>query len=509
MIRALCILAVLVATILAANIVPVLAGGEEVPCGFHLVLGKYTFTSEEKIPIKVTDPCNQSNGKMLVVTVTDANNSDKKFLDQRLTFEGSAEIDFVPMPDTYSYMVSVSDENGNFADKAAFFTKEGISDIAFGNVTIPDKVQAGASFDMQTRITDGLGNQVEGMPVYAVITVPDCARAISPNDLFSYLKYSGSSLEGSMDIPYWMPSGSYPVKIVTDDLPGYSHANTTAIIQIENNAPMQISRFFYNVQEGAAGFNSPLGFAPGQDIVITGRAQSDNCIPLVGVNVTGQLVSMPSPIIRGKSVSDADGNFKISLQTYPQMDSFRSYIVQLRAEYGNKSYNWQDPHQFMMRNILGYAFYADGKNSTAQIQADQGTSVTSLTFDKDSKRLTMIGTNNPNNQGQFTIIIPSELVSGDLFVHTGDNATLSVGGKDNWSDTYGPVLGPDDPRHAYGLEVSKNDGYSKVFYYTLTPGQKEIQVLGTTALPEFPFAQIVLVVSVVSSIIFYKMKFRK
>ncbi|HEU5221000.1 MAG TPA: hypothetical protein VFU58_02970 [Candidatus Nitrosotalea sp.] len=492
---------------LIVHVLPVFAS---VPtqCGYHLVFDKYIFVTEKEIPIKVIDLCNQYHGKKLVVTVVDANNPERKLLEQKLVFDNSVQVTFTPVSDVYSYLVTASDENGN-SDKATFFTKENASNIKFDDVLIPNHIKAGSTLDIKLKIKNGLGQSIGNISVLAIILTPDCVKTINPNDIDGSLVYASPYYVGSLQIPDYVPSGKYRLSIFANDLPGYPYMTTTIPLQIENTGPQPVTHLFYDIREHNGGFNSPLGFAPGDNVVITGKTQTDTCISLSGVNVTAQLTGFPTIMIRGSSVSDEAGNFSISLQTYPQMDPNRVSEIQLFSKYENKTYSWQDPHEFSMSDIKRYTFYVDGKNSTAEIQADQGTTLASLTLDKESKKLVMIGANSPSNQGQFTLIIPSELLSGDLFVETGDNAIVMVNGTNNWSDTYGPDLAPDDSRHAYGLSVSKYDGYAKVFYSTLTPGQKKIEIIGTNVIPEFPFAIPVLLVSITSLIMYYGIKFRK
>lgn len=91
-------------------------------------------------------------------------------------------------------------------------------------------------------------------------------------------------------------------------------------------------------------------------------------------------------------------------------------------------------------------------------------------------------------------------------MQSSDDASVLVSGNNTWADTYGPVLGENDPRHSYGLNVAKNTGYATVFFYTLTAGEKKLEIVCTTIIPEFPMAILILIAGITVMMIISKIK---
>ena len=500
-------------SLLSAFLMPNAALGSGYFCGFELIFDTYEFSPGSEIPIKVHFPCYESEPREAIIIVSDGDSLDigKKFLEQKVTVQGITEIKFKPSDQNkYRFLISVINPQlgNNVDDQVIVFTKPGASKISIVDYSESLDVSAGTSVPLRAKVVDGLGKEVNAIHLFASITRISCEGYGDAQTV--ELTRSDGVFSGNIEISNDIPTGTKDLSIFPVSPRGYQYESVTIKMRVTNNETIPVTILFHNMRElnsSPFGGQSVRTYVPSDNIIVKGQTLNDACLPLGGVEVTGDLAGSASPIIRDHAISDENGNFTIHFQTYPQM-KFDSYTITLKATHNGTELKWYDT-DVRLENIQRFTFYADGKNSTADVKADPGTHITSLSLDKDSKKLVFVGTNDPSNQGQFTILIPSELLSGDILVQSSEGATVLVSGNNTWADTYGPVFDEvNDPRHTYGLNVGKNPGFTNVFYYTLTPGEKKLEIIGTTAIPEFPSLTL-LTVGAVFAIIFLVKPFSK
>ncbi|MGI0074131.1 MAG: hypothetical protein ACREA3_10015 [Nitrosotalea sp.] len=249
--------------------------------------------------------------------------------------------------------------------------------------------------------------------------------------------------------------------------------------------------------------------APGDKIVLSGQTLSSSGNPLEGIGIDGSIrTEQGTNVVTNHTVSDKNGNFFIVFQTPSQMSLYTeggpAYEIHLDAIYDNKKFGWGRDGSSLFYSSLRFedmkrfSFYVDGKNSTAELKGD-GISQVSLTLDKTLKKLTLAG-NVTNSQSYFDLYIPSELLGGNLTVEKSPTEIIKT-----YTTDYGVYGG--DYQSSFG-EVRMYPGVEEIKYFPYYTGNTTLEISGTTVIPEFPFSIPVLLISITSLIVFYRLKFR-
>lgn len=498
-------------------------------CGIYLKFDKYVFATERVIPISVEDLCQIYTGKTIAVTVSSADteidpttgwptaNSENSYLDRKVMVQDRiTRIDFEVPQSTqeYRFLVTLRDDRNEITDQAIIFTKEGADVIRISDITVPETVPAGSEFKITARITDGLGNPVASVvSATATLRRPVCDPQSSLSSIVdvNLVRTTGSAgddnnmYQGLVALPSDFPSGMYDVVITTYSAPyeGYLYPNPSPYqIRVENGgAP--VTTLFYNVRELNTSIfskvNNDFRYALGDDIIVTGQALTDDCLPLSGVKIIGDFYGYPTPLIRSSAVTDEQGNFTVHFQTYPRLQTNTQYFMTLKAEYSNNTYTWNDD-SVVLDDVKKFPFEVEGITSRAEVMANQEGKVVSLTLDENLKKMTVIVESQRNEQAQYSIAIPSELLSGDVIIQKDGGEPLTLIGDQYFADQYGPEMDPanGDIRHSYSLSAYKGDGLMVVGYVNLAGGRTTIDITGTSVIPEF--GTISLLVTVVAMI---------
>lgn len=265
-------------------------------------------------------------------------------------------------------------------------------------------------------------------------------------------------------------------------MPGLAHANVASFTntKIVNKWPL------YNFPTGGA-------IAPGDKITVKGQMIENGDMPVGNLNVTGYFIEDPTPKIISHAVTDKNGNFEIEFQTWPQMKVNKGCEITLYANYDGFTSTWKQD-EIRTGDIKRFTFFEDGKNSTSTIISQYGLPVYSFTLDKDTKTLTFVG-NVTDTRGYYTIMVPSDLLSGNMTIRNDKNQSVLV--------TPERFTGG-----GYGISGAMNNGTAIIYYQTNNLGPIKLEITGTTVIPEFPYAMPILLVSIVSMIIFYRIKFK-
>ena len=282
--------------------------------------------------------------------------------------------------------------------------------------------------------------------------------------------------------------------LVTFCNPAFADKGSEAI---SANTGFHVTNLFQNVTYANTNLFSIIparGYGIGDQIIITGQTLSDEGIPLSGVTISGTLQDIPEQIVN-KTLSDENGNFEIGIQTPKNLPAETEVTPTLSAQYNGTTYSWTG--DLILDDIKKFTLFEDGKSSTVLVR-QQNVTADSLSLDKDQKKLTILLTDTESSSS-FMVLIPSEVLSGDMIVEAGKNPALILPSDQDWKDISG-----DD----YWLNVKKYDGFTLIAYQQNNAETDKLDVTGTTAIPEFPFTAQVLLIGIASLIVLHRMNFR-
>lgn len=483
-------------------------------CGISFKFDKFVFESESVIPIKIEDVCQIYLGKIITVLISspdiqiDPNTGwpsrdigSNVYLDRKLEVKGQiTEVEFiVPQSSSdYRFLITLrDDETGETKDQVIIFASEKAEAIAVSNYAVPESISAGSELEISATLTDGLGNAAPSLVLaFASVQRPLCDPSSYPtNPIEIRLLRQGVENEirynGRLLLPSDLPSGLYDVKLtVHSSSRGYQYPDPAPLrIQIESGVP-PVTTLFHNVRELNTSIfskvNSGVRYAVGDEIVLSGHALTDDCFPLGGLNVVGELYDLPTPLIRSTAITDENGNFTLRFQTFPRMHPDTQYFLTLRGQYSNSTYTWTD-HYVSLDQIIRYPFEVDNKSSTAEVMSNQEGKLVSLSLDKQYKEITAIVESQKYVEAQYNIAIPSELLSGDIVILKDGGEPLVLIGDQYFADSSGPELDPanNDIRHSYYLNAFKAEGVMVVGFTNLAGGRTTIEITGTSVIPEY------------------------
>lgn len=485
-------------------------------CGIYLKFDKYIFVTEKVIPIGVEDLCQIYTGKTIAVTVSSADTeidpatgwptatSENTYLDRKVIVKDRiTQVDFEVPQSTqeYRFLVTLRDDRNEITDQVIVFTKDGADVITVSDIMVPATVMAGSEFKITARITDGLENPVASVvSATAALQRPVCDPQSWLSSIvdINLVRTAGSAgdesiiYQGLVALPPDFPSGMYDVVITTYSSPyeGYLYPNPSSYQTRVENGGVPVTTLFYNIRELNGSIfskaNNDVRYILGDDIIVEGQALTDDCLPLSGVRIVGDFYGYPTPLIRSSAITDEQGNFTVHFQTYPLLQTNTQYLITLKAEYSNNTYTWNDDYVFL-DDVKKFPFEANGITSRAEVMANQEGKVVSLTLDKDLKKMTVTVESQRNDQAQYSVAIPSELLSGDVIIQKDGGEPLTLIGSQYFADQHGPEMDPanGDIRHSYSLSAYKGDGFMMVGYVNLAGGRTTIDITGTSVIPEF------------------------
>ncbi len=478
------------------------------PCGLFLDFDDYVFVQSASVNIKISDTCESYQGKNISVVLSNPDRGieetgkaivtpEATFSSKTIIVSGRITETVIELPKNakeYSFLVSVKDDNNEIRDQAVIFSRVDADIVQVSDILLPENVSAGTSLKVAATIRDGLGNPLPPIVTpYVALQRPECSSSTYlgiPLDFQMKRSIDPSRYEGQILVPPDFPSGLYKASIMVYLIPTKGYQEPSRILSNVNigDGGIPVTTLFYNLEElNATIFSeSKTGrdYVPGDDIVVRGQVMTDDCQPLGGIVITGDFYAHPTPLIRASSVSDSSGNFTIHFQTYPLLHTDPQYTIRLKGEYSNTTFTWVDNY-VSLENVKKFSFEIDGKESRADVKANEEGNVISLTLDKDLKKLTVVVESQRNEQAQYTIAVPSELLSGDIIILKDGEEPLVLGNQ-SFAGYSGPEMDPvNDPRHSYSLSAWKGDSLMTVDFVNLAGGQTTLEITGTSVIPEF------------------------
>lgn len=466
------------------------------PCCIESNLDKTEYNPGDTAKITVTGTGNydNSNGE-ITVKISDVtfgpDYTNVVYQTQKTLQNGKAELEYkTPQSsDRYRYLLTVESPAG--VESKMFFTKKDASKIIISDVKLlAPKVKQGEQIKLEARIVDGVGNPIHYLRVSANSQVPtqNCPDQeagvggdMSPLYSIQPRYWSEGIINGTIPVSDTAKPGTYDLVIgIGSNIAGYSSTQTTTQFQIietdHRDKPYALFGIF------SPHFGS--GFMTQSTINITGTTNYNQCgpaLPHVSVKAEIKRYDMQKSthietLKTKETVSDENGIFHISFDPIGLRTGYYTIILTATYQGIHDTRGSEMPH-----NIKNFIISTEGKNFTVMVDSWYFIPL-NATFDKENKKLTLdLNTSDSFRRVDFTI--PSELLDGKF--------TVLVNGQER-----------------DGV-IRNYDGYSSFSPWPSEDNHTTIEIIGTSAIPEFPLYQDVFVISIMSMILFYKIKFRK
>lgn len=383
----------------------------------------------------------------------------------------------------------------------AFFTNKAASRIVLSDLDINNtKIEYGTPFNFKLKVTDGLGNPVPHAIVWSELKYGLCEHDtrqwFADNPVyFSEENSSAGIFVGSFILPTQLNSGIQWMTLTanTPQVNGYTHDDYAIQFQAVDSSGKKHQDMLGTVTANE-GINFPLT-GGGQLVELRNHKQiyisgttALNCTDVVpNIPVTVQLVKLntysnsPEQIIETQNTtSDDQGKFGIELPVLTlQPDDYKIHVTAKSQD----AVSEQDFVTSSSHNKMNYTVTANGKDFPVFVDA-WFSSPQDLSFDESGNKL-VADLSMEQYWPRADIIFPHDLMN--------DTFTFLVNG------------------HKQDLIESNFIQTPDYYHFTLFPKDEHVhlEIIGTKSIPEFKFTMPLLLISITSAIIFYRMGFLK
>lgn len=464
----------------------------------NLSLDKTEYNPGDTVKVTVTASQNLAitggNVSLAVYDVTFGNgNKTIVYQDQKPVANGGADFMFkAPMSsDRYIYLATAQYQG--ITNSTLFFTREGASRIVISDVKVfTQEVKQGTPLRFGAKVFDGLDNKIHNLRVWVQSNIPsvhcpDQNQGIGDNlgpdvsNQDSYWK-DGTIYGYEVISPYAKP-GSYNLTLTAGgETDGYQAATTTIPYEITEN-PDKSTPFSVMHTPIEADYDKDMFFTE-QPIRIHSFTAYGSCgdrIP--NVPITAEIERYDSQKARyvqtleiKNTTSDSNGDFSILFD--PVGLRTGHYDILVRPHYPGTNETLAANIQYS--NTKNFTISELGKNFTVSVDGWNFIPL-NATFDRQHKTLTL-GLDSSDSLRRVGFTIPSELLDGKF--------TVLVNGQERDGD------------------IQMHQGYASFFPWPGEDNSTKIEVIGTTAIPEFPLVAPALLIGMISLILFYRISFR-
>jgi len=473
-------------------------GGAWYPCCFSWTLDKTEYQPGDTVLITVqgSDQFAHSS-ETISVKISDVtygpDYANVVFEEQKVAQDGKVSFEYkLPQKDSdrYRYLVFVDTPADDRT--TMFFTKKDASKIIISDVKILNPVvKQGEPISFEAKVVDGVGKPIHYARIFATGEIPheSCVPELSGfagasadvSPLYSLQPdyWSAGIVRGEIPIMDTAMPGKYEFQISANgDVDGFGNDGQHFQIEIiptdKPRAPAYgvFAPFRYEFEPG---------FPLDQQINITARTTYNGCgPPLPNIPIKAELKrydmqrgEWAETLATKETTSDKDGFFNIFFEPVGARPG--SYTVLLTGQYEGKDHitGIEFPH-----NTKNYTITAEGKDF--HVYVDAWTAIPlGIEFDQQNKKL-VLDVDTSDSYKRAEIFIPHELLDGEF--------TFFVNGVQRTD-----------------IETHKEAGYSYISPGIVTDKTK-IEIIGTTAIPEFPVTALVLIASIIASLIVTRTK---
>ena len=451
--------------------------GARYPCCVEWALDKTEYDPGDivKVIVTVTDELKDSN-EYVTIKINEVTfgpdfselvfEKTKLLNDENLIFEYKIPEN---VSEKYRYLVSVSSPARD--DSEMFFTKKDASKIIISDIqTSNSVVKQGDSISIKAKVVDGVGNPSHYLSISASDNIPhqNCNSdehgwagahtVLSPLRTIQPEYWSSGIISGDIKIKDTAKPGTYNFILYaggTED--GYQNIEKTFPVEIlEYDGPRDPPYTVFSPFE----YNFGNEFLTEQPIEITAYTAYNGCGPTISnIPIKAEFLRYDlknhqwmETIKTKETMSDENGEYNFYFEPIGMRPGY--YTIQLTSTYqGIENTIGSQPPS----NIKNFTIVEEGKKFVIPVDGNYFIPQ-NVTFDKENKTLTLeLDTDEPFRQVEFSI--PTELLDGDFVVYVN------------------------------GIErdgnIKKYDGYTR---FSPWPGEDDhtiIEVIGTSAIPEF------------------------
>lgn len=465
-------------------------GGGWYPCCIDFKLDKTEYSPGETVFIRVIgDQDFEHSTGIVSIKISEVtfgpDYANVVYQEQKTLEDGKAVFEYKTLQssDRYRYLLTVESPTG--IQSKMFFTKNDASKIVLSDVKLlTPTVKQGDAIKLEAKIVDGVGKPIHYLRVYSDSMVPqeNChdqlsgvGRDASPLYSVQPKYWSEGIINSTIPVINTAKPGTYDLRIsATGDMEGFLPQETTIQYEIIRGMPKGPPyTVFVPIQ-----YDFGPGFMTEKPINFTAKTAYNGCgyiIPNVPIRAEIKRYDLQKgqwmETLQTKDVtSDENGIYNVSFDPIGLKAGYYSVLLTSHYQGVEQTVGFETPH-----NIKNFTISEEGKDFTITVDGWYFIPL-DVTFDKENKKLTLeLDTSDPFRRVDFRI--PSELLDGEF-------KTVFVNGQER------------------DASAQKYEGYT---WFAPWPGEDDhtvIEVVGTSAIPEFPFALLALIVAIIPIMLF-------
>lgn len=240
----------------------------------------------------------------------------------------------------------------------------------------------------------------------------------------------------------------------------------------------------YDIDVNSEGFFSPAVDIH-KDLIVTGKILDGDCKGISNAKIIAE-IKRGSDFFSKTVNSNDDGSFRISLETSGLVNHHETYLLYITTVYQGEV-NRSQFGNIEFFDIQRFIVTEDGKTAIVEISPSPGSTIASFDFDKDTKKISLELEHFENESGQFRIAIPHNLLSGDITVIRDGGLVFTLTQENLIGDDVVPNTDfkDTDNRFSYSLRGRLIENYTSIIYNFIPQETSKLEIVGTTAIPEF------------------------
>jgi hypothetical protein len=471
-------------------------GGGWYPCCIEFNLDKTEYNPGDTVIITVrADQEYENSNENVRVKISDVtfgpDYANVVYQEQKTIEDGKAIFEYkTPQSsDKYRYLLTMESPTG--VQSKMFFTKKDASKIILSDVRLlTPKVKQGEAIQLEARIVDGVGNPIHYLRVSTNSQVPqqNCddqlsgvGRDLSPLFSIQPKYWSAGIINGTIPVINTAKPGTYDLDIyASGDIDGFSSAQATIQFEITEGVHKDPPYTVF----APIKYDFGPGFMTEKAINFTAKTAYNGCGPLLpNVPIKAEIKrynlqkgQWMETLATKQVVSDENGIYNVSFDPIGLRAGYYSVLLTSNYQGVEQTVGFQTPN-----NIKNFTISEEGKEFIVTVDGWYFIPL-DIVFDKENKKLSLdLDTSDPFRRVAFTV--PNELLDGKF--------TVLVNGQER------------------DANAQKYEGYTSFSPWPGEDNHTTIEIIGTSAVPEFPVTGIILVASMVTILMITRTKWNQ
>ncbi|MGI0009545.1 MAG: hypothetical protein ACRD92_08000 [Nitrosopumilaceae archaeon] len=471
------------------------------PCcvGWSLDKIEYQPGDTVRVLVTATDEFEHSN-ETVVVKISDVtygpDYASVVFEDQKALQDGKVLFEYkLPQKDSDRYRYQVFVDTPAEDKSKIFFTKKDASKIVISDLKVLNPVlKQGEPIRFESKVVDGVGNPAHYLRILVTGDIPHqlCSTEIAGSagayldvsPLYSLQPdyWSAGIIKGQILIMNTAKPGLYNLTLyASGDIEGYQNEQKSFPITIEQydghrDSPYSVFTPF--------NFKFQPGFMTEQTFNFTGQTAYNGCgppLPNVPIKVEIKKYDLKSSkwletVATQNVVSDENGYYHVYFDPIGLQAGYFSILFTTDYPGVNNTFGIETPY-----NTKNFTINAEGKEFV--IETDTWYSIPlNVEFSQKDKKLTF-DVDTSDSLKRITLSVPHELLDGEFVIFVNGVERTDIG-------------------------YNKIQGYT-IFGLESNTDKTHIEIIGTSAIPEFPVAGMILIASITAMMITTRTKWNQ